>query len=83
MLIALGIKQIAYCMAFLKQNLQNASAQIKEYIYKQLLLLSIEYCSAIWDLYHHSDINKLELIQHYAARFALNKPWHRQQQNDT
>ena len=23
------------------------------------------------------------MIQHYAARFVLNKPWHRQQQNDS
>ena len=57
--------------------------QIKQYVYKQLLLPSIEYCSAIWDLYYHSDINKLEMIQHYAACFVLNKPWHRQQQNDS
>ena len=67
-------------LGFLKRNLLNASTQIKEYVYKQLLLPSIEYCSAIWDPNHHSDINKLE---HYAARFVLNKPWHRQQQNDS
>ena len=64
----------------LKRNLLNASTQIKEYVYKQLLLPSNEYCSAIWDPYHPSDI--LGMIQHYAARFILNKPWHRQQQND-
>ena len=27
--------------------------------------------------------NKLEMIQRYVARFVLNKPWHRQQQNDS
>ena len=61
----------------------KSSTQIIEYVYKQLLLPSIEYCSAIWDPYHHSDINKLEMIQHYAARFILNKSWHRQQQHDS
>ena len=40
--------------------------------------LLAKYCSAIWDPYHLSDINKLKMIQHYAARFVLN----RQQQND-
>ena len=67
-------------LGFLKRNLLNASTQIKEYVYKQLLLPSNEYCSAIWDPNHLSDINKLE---HYAACFVLNKPWHRQQQNDS
>ena len=49
-------------LGFLKQNLYNASTQIKEHVYKQLLLPSIEYCSAIWDPYHHPDKNKLEMI---------------------
>ena len=55
-----------------KRNLLNASAHIKEYVYKQLLMPFIEYCSAIWDPCHLSDLNKLEMIQHYAARFVLN-----------
>ena len=66
-------------LGFLKRNLYNTSTQNKEHVYKQLLLPSIECCSAIWDPYHHTDKNKLEMIQHYAARFVLNKPWHRQQ----
>ena len=69
-------------LRFLKQNLNNAPTQLKEYIYKQLLLPSIEYCSATWNQYHHTDKYNLEMIQYYAACFVLNKPWHRQQQND-
>ena len=42
-----------------------------------ILLPSIEYCSAIWDPYHQTVVSKLEMIQHRAARFVLNKPWHR------
>ena len=34
-------------LGFLKRNLYNASTQIKECVYKQLLLPSVEYCSAI------------------------------------
>ena len=31
----------------------------------------------IWDLYHQNQINKLEMIQHIAAHYALNQPWRR------
>ena len=34
-------------LGFLKRNLYSSSAQIKEYLYKQLLLPSIEYYSAM------------------------------------
>ena len=75
------VRNKANCLlGFLKQNLYNASIQIKEHVYKQLLLPSIEYCSAIWDPYHHTDKNKPE---HYTAHFILNKPWQRKQINDS
>ena len=74
--------KVNHLLGFLKWNLLNASTQIKQYACKKLLLPFIECCSAIWDSFHHSDANKLEMIQHYAAHFILNKPWHRQQQND-
>jgi len=68
-------------LGFLKRNLHNAPLQIKEHVYKQLLLPSIEYCSSIWDPYHQTGINKLEMIQHCATRFVLNRPWHRSNQH--
>ena len=67
-------------LGFLKRNLHNAPFEIKEYLYKQLLLPSIEYCSAIWDPHHQILVTKLEMIQHRAARFVLNKPWYRSNQ---
>ena len=45
----------------------------KEHSYKQMILPTIEYCLAI--------IHKLEMIQHRAARFVLNKLWHRNDQD--
>ena len=42
---------------------------------KQLILLCLEYCAAIWDPFHHNLINQLEMIQHRAACFVLNQPW--------
>ena len=68
-------------LGFLKRNLHNAPSEIKEHVYKQLLLPSLEYCSTIWDPYHQTSISKLEMIQHRATRFVLNKPWHRSNQN--
>jgi len=64
-------------LGFLKRNLYNTPSEIKEHVYIQLVLPSIEYCSAIWDPYHHKSIYKLEMIQHRAACFVLNKSWHR------
>ena len=51
------------------------------HVYKQLLLPPLEYCSAIWDPHHQTSITKLEMIQHHAARFVLNRPWHRSNHN--
>ena len=64
-------------LGFLKRNLHSCHKHFKEYAYKQFLLPSIEYCCAIWDPHHQNDISKLEMIQHRAARFVLNKPWNR------
>ena len=61
---------------------KTAPLEIKDYLYKQLLLPSIEYCSVIWDPHHSTSIYKLEMIQHRAARFVLNKPWLRSAQQE-
>jgi len=45
-----------------KRNLHNAPTEIKEHVYKQLLLPSVEYCSAIWDPHHQTSITKLDMI---------------------
>jgi len=58
-------------LGFLKRNLYNAPVEIKEHVYKQLVLPSIEYCSATWDPYHHASTHKLEMIHHHAAHFVL------------
>ena len=72
-------------LGFLKRALRTVPLEIKDYLYKQLLLPSVEHCSAIWDPHHSASIYKLEMIQHRAARFVLNKPWLRsgQQENSS
>ena len=64
-------------LGFLYRNLKGCSKHYKEYAYRQIVLPSIQYCSAIWDPYYQNAIHKVETIQHRAARFILNKPWHR------
>ena len=72
-------------LSFLKRALHTAPIEIKDYLYKQLLLSSIEYCSAMWDPNHSTSIHKLEMVQHRAAHIVLNKPWFRsvQQENSS
>ena len=70
-----------HLLGFLTQNLRNSPRYFKEYAYKQLVLPSIEYCCSIWDPYQKYLIDKLEIIQHRAARFILNKPWNRHQRD--
>ena len=68
-------------LGFLKQNLHACPKYFKEYAYKQLVLPTIEYCCSIWDPCHQNVIDKLEMIQHQAARFVFNRPWNRHQRD--
>ena len=56
------------------RNLHHCPPHLKMHAYKQIVLPSIEYCSTIWDQNQQTSIHKLEMIQHRAARFVLNKP---------
>ena len=64
-------------LGFLTRNLRCSSKILKEHAYRQFILPILEYCSAIWDPHHFNAIYHLEMIQHRAARFVLNKPWRR------
>ena len=50
-------------LGFPKRNSYNSPTKIKEHLYKQRLLPSIEYCLAIWNPYHQTLVSKLEMIQ--------------------
>ena len=71
--------KVIHLLGFLKPNLYNAPTQVKEHIYKELLLVLLSYL----DPHHRKDKYKLEMIQNFAACFVLNKLWHRQQKNDS
>ena len=66
-------------LGLLKRNLprNNSCQAIREQSYRQLILPVLNYCSTIWDPYHHNATNQIEMIQHRAARFVLNRPWRR------
>jgi len=64
-------------IGFLNRNLRTCSKELKELSYKQFVLPVLDYASSIWDPYHQNQINKLEMIQHRAARFVMNQPWRR------
>ena len=42
-----------------------------------MILPILEYCSPIWDPYHHKSIHKIEMIhvQHQPTWFVLSQPW--------
>ena len=64
-------------LGFLKRNLRNCPRALKELSYKHFILPTLDYAVSIWDPYHCNNINKIEMIQHRAARFVLNCPWRR------
>ena len=64
-------------IGFLNRNLRTCSKELKELSYKQFVLPVLDYASTILDPYHQNQINKLEMIQHRAARYVLNQPWRR------
>ena len=66
-----------HLLEFLYRNLHNCLPLLKERAYKQIVLPSIEYCSAIWEPHQQSLIHKLDIMQHHVARFVLNKPQRR------
>ena len=68
-------------LGFLYRNLKGCPKYFREYAYKQIVLLSIQYCSAIWDPYYQNAIHKVKMMQHRAARFILDKPWGRNQKD--
>ena len=62
-------------LGFLWRNLRGSPKTLRETSYLHFVLPILDYCCSIWDPHHQSSVHKLEMIQHRAARFVLNKPW--------
>jgi hypothetical protein len=59
-------------LGFLGRNLKHCSKTLKETAYISLVRSVLDYSSTVWDPYLQQDIDRLELIQRRAARFAYN-----------
>ena len=65
-----------YSMLFV-EKLRGSSRTLQKASYLHFVLPILDYCCTIWDPYHQTSMHKLEMIQHCAAHFVLNKPWRR------
>ena len=61
-------KQINYWDSYAENFITVHHIQ-RNMLTNKFFLLSIEYCSSIWDPHQQTLIHKLEMIQHRAARF--------------
>jgi hypothetical protein len=66
-------KKATNTLNFLKRNLRINSPRLKEKAYKTLVRPHLEYSSSVWDPHTKTNIDKIEMVQRRAARFALNR----------
>ena len=57
-------------LGFLKRNLGGCPYRLREVGYISLVRSSLEYCGAVWDTTVKDESNRLEMVQHRAARWA-------------
>ena len=59
-------------LGMVKRTLGPSKPEVKDTAYNMLVRPKLEYASPIWNPHTSSQINRLERIQHYAARFVAN-----------
>ena len=59
-------------IGFLKRNLNIGSTTVKQNAYKALVRPLVEYASPVWDPYHQTEIDRIEMVQRRAARYVTN-----------
>ena len=62
-------KKASQTLGFLQRNLKHCSMDCRRTAYISLIRSTLEYGAIIWDSHYKSDIDRLERIQHRAARF--------------
>ena len=60
-------------LSFLKRNLQINNTTLKATAYQTLVRPQVEYASSVWDPYTKKNVDRIEMIQHRAARYVLNR----------
>ena len=56
-------------LGFLRRNLRSCPPSSRRSAYVSLIRPILEYGTVVWDPYYSTDINKIERVQHRAARF--------------
>ena len=59
-------------LGFLRRNLRINSPELKSTAHKSLVRPTMEYASSVWDPYTKQNRDRLEMVQHRAARYVLN-----------
>ena len=60
-------------LGFLRRNIKTSSLHTKELAYKTLVRPLLEYSATVWDPYQKFLIHNIEMVQHRAVRFILQK----------
>ena len=60
-------------LGFIRRNIRISSPTIKTLAYNSLVRPLLEYASPVWDPYTKLNIDKIEMVQRRAARFATNR----------
>lgn len=59
-------------LGFIKRNIKTPNQQIKSQAYRALVRPKLEYSCTVWDPHTSESINKIEMVQRRAARYACN-----------
>ena len=62
-------KKASSTLGFLRRNLRTCPIDCRRTAYIALVRPIMEYGASVWDPYQKQDINRLERVQHQAARF--------------
>ncbi len=57
-------------VGFLYRNFRMADSRCLTYLYRSLVLPILDYCGAAWEPHQANNIQKLERVQHFAARLV-------------
>lgn len=60
-------------LGLLKRILGECTSEVKSRAYTCLIRPQLEYSSSVWNPYTKRNINKIEMVQHRAARFVENE----------
>ena len=67
------VKKANSMLGFLRRNLRVSNESTKTSAYRSMVRPLLEYCSTVWSPYTQEHIQKIEMVQHRAARNVTNR----------